>query len=224
MSPAKFNDEDHARKVINGTRPSPLKINKDSHSIHKPCSSSIPIAAPDPAPAIKQRQQQQPVIIYTHSPKVIHTQARDFMALVQKLTGPSRQDCGYGSNGVDDLSSLDQEESGNRKIMAGPSHDNDNESSSVLTDEINGGGNCDIGNSYNIGAAGAAASAGSNNSMLNLSNPYFGDIPLFTPNGTDFFCSPSPVYRFPDTVYPSPNMSGSLSPSFLEFMKGLPEY
>lgn len=222
MSPAKFNDEDHARRVIHATRPSPLKINRDSHLIYKPSSSSFPIVAPVPAPAIKQRQQQQPVIIYTHSPKIINTQACDFMALVQKLTGLSRPDCDDdGSNGVDDSSLLDQEESGNRKIMVGLSHDNDNDSSSVLTDENNGGGNSDIGNSNNIGGG---AATGSNNSMLNLSNSYFGDVPLFTPNGTDFFCSPRPVYRFPDTIYASPNMASSLSPSFLEFMKGLPEY
>ncbi|KAF3431713.1 hypothetical protein FNV43_RR26447 [Rhamnella rubrinervis] len=189
MRPAKFNDEDQARRA--------------------------------PASAIKQRQQRQPVIIYTHSPKIIHTQARDFMALVQKLTGVSRPDCDDGSNGVDDSSSFDKEESGNRKLMGGLSHENDNESSSVLTDEINGGGNSDIGNSNNNGGV---AAAGSNNSMLNLSNPYFGDVPLFTPNGSDFFCSSRSVYRFPDTVYPSPNMGSSLSPSFLEFMKGLPEY
>nr|GMC69489.1 VQ motif-containing protein 20-like [Ipomoea batatas] len=35
-------------------------------------------------------QPRHPVIIYTHSPKVIHTQPKDFMALVQKLTGFSR--------------------------------------------------------------------------------------------------------------------------------------
>ncbi|EYU40762.1 hypothetical protein MIMGU_mgv1a020379mg, partial [Erythranthe guttata] len=63
--------------MINGSRPSPLRINKDSHAIHK-----IP------------SKRQQPVIIYTHSPKVIHAQARDFMAMVQKLTGKSRAEGG----------------------------------------------------------------------------------------------------------------------------------
>ncbi|XP_055826551.1 nuclear speckle RNA-binding protein B [Solanum dulcamara] len=54
---------------------SPLKINKDSCYIKK-----------------SQHQHQQrhhPVIIYTHSPKIIHTNPCDFMSLVQKLTGLS---------------------------------------------------------------------------------------------------------------------------------------
>lgn len=69
MSPSRrsSSSSDH----INGPRPPPLKLNKDSHAIHKPT------------------QRNGPVIIYTHSPKIIHTQARDFMALVQRLTGNS---------------------------------------------------------------------------------------------------------------------------------------
>lgn len=233
MSPAKFNvDEDPARRLIHGPRPSPLKINKDSHFIHKtsssPSSSSIHDAAPV---AVKQQQQpqrrQQPVIIYTHSPKIIHTQPRDFMALVQKLTGQSRTEGrGRGNGDGNDSASLDQKESrSSRKIImagggGGVSHDNDNESSSVLTsDEINGGGGS--------GGGGDSIKIGNSNSSstLNFSNPLFGDIPLFTPNGgRDFFCSPRPGYRFQDTLSPSPNMGASLSPSFLEFMKGLPDY
>lgn len=34
-------------------------------------------------------KERHPVITYTHSPKVIHTHPKDFMALVQKLTGYS---------------------------------------------------------------------------------------------------------------------------------------
>ncbi|URE38464.1 VQ motif [Musa troglodytarum] len=65
---------------INGPRPSaPLRIHKGSHLIHRPPSSSG-----------ARCQRNHPVVIYTHSPKVIHTQASDFMALVQKLTGRSQ--------------------------------------------------------------------------------------------------------------------------------------
>ncbi|KAI3921808.1 hypothetical protein MKX01_005497 [Papaver californicum] len=82
------------KRELQGPRPTPLKIRKDSHKIKKP-----PIA-----PQLQnQRQQQQqqsyqqpgnsqqrpPVIIYTVSPKVIHTDPNDFMKLVQRLTGPS---------------------------------------------------------------------------------------------------------------------------------------
>ncbi|KAI3516735.1 hypothetical protein L1887_15730 [Cichorium endivia] len=56
-------------------------------------------------------------------------------------------------------------------------------------------------------------------------NPYMADIPLFTPNASDYFCSPRPLFRFTDMVSSSPNMSASLSPSSLvDLMKILPEY
>ncbi|KAL5703628.1 hypothetical protein ACHQM5_022156 [Ranunculus cassubicifolius] len=83
---------------IQGPRPTPLKVRKDSHKIKKP-----PIAPPYhpqhhqqqqsqsqyqyPPPQQQQQQQRQPVIIYTVSPKVIHTDASEFMSLVQRLTG-----------------------------------------------------------------------------------------------------------------------------------------
>lgn len=55
---------------LQGPRPTPLRINKDSHNIKKP-----------PLPP------RQPIIIYTVSPKIIHTTPSDFMTLVQRLTG-----------------------------------------------------------------------------------------------------------------------------------------
>ncbi|KAL1221619.1 VQ motif-containing protein 20 [Cardamine amara subsp. amara] len=66
--------------------PSPptLKVNKDSHVIKKPPSS--------PSSSSSTGKPRHPVIIYTHTPKVIHTNPTDFMALVQKLTGMSRSE------------------------------------------------------------------------------------------------------------------------------------
>ncbi|KAF7827810.1 VQ motif-containing protein 8, chloroplastic [Senna tora] len=62
---------------INGPRPSPLNImNADSRPIKKQPHGVVSVAA-----------VRKPIIIYTHSPKVIHTKAQDFMALVQSLTG-----------------------------------------------------------------------------------------------------------------------------------------
>uniref|UniRef100_A0A5B7CB42 VQ domain-containing protein n=1 Tax=Davidia involucrata TaxID=16924 RepID=A0A5B7CB42_DAVIN len=163
MRPAKFDDEE-VRRVIHGPRPSPLRINKDSHAIQKPAANH------------QQQQRRNPVIIYTHSPKIIHTQARDFMALVQKLTGQNS-----GENNL-------------RPII----HE-DNESSSVLTDE-----NC---------CGDFKESSSSVSPIFNINpNPYFADMPLFTPNSNDFFCSPRHLFR-----YPSPNMGNLI-------MKGLPEY
>lgn len=150
---------------MNGTRPSPLKIAKDSHFIQK------------------QQQKRQPVIIYTHSPKIIHTQARDFMALVQKLTGMSQSE--------DEITHVPSKSQNREMKQQGSikfenddenkssSHD-DNESSSVVTDEKCGKGVVD----NNVKDSSCSFDG---TRMLNLSHPYFADIPLFTP---------TPVYRF----------------------------
>ncbi|XP_042024246.1 protein MKS1-like [Salvia splendens] len=64
------------RKELQGPRPAPLKVRKDSHKIRKP-------------PAVQPHAPPQPVIIYTVSPKIIHANPSDFMSLVQRLTGPN---------------------------------------------------------------------------------------------------------------------------------------
>ncbi|KAG0491414.1 hypothetical protein HPP92_004394 [Vanilla planifolia] len=72
---------------LNRIRPPPLQVAKWSHKISKRdsltccCSSS---SSPSPSYSFKR---PKPVIIYTHSPKVIHTSADHFKSLVQKLTG-----------------------------------------------------------------------------------------------------------------------------------------
>ncbi|GLJ54239.1 hypothetical protein SUGI_1163350 [Cryptomeria japonica] len=52
---------------IRGSKPTPLKVSKNTHNCIK----------------------IQPLIIYLRSPEVIHTQPKDFMAVVQRLTGCS---------------------------------------------------------------------------------------------------------------------------------------
>ena len=218
MSPPKFHVDHHEEvprwEMIKGPRPSPLKINKESHVIHKPSFSSSPSSVSDCVATTMYRQQQrQPVIIYTHSPKIIHTEARDFMALVQKLTGQT------GSNDDDDQTaalpkaqkseeSLCAKGNDHNKVMKPVGHD-DNESSSALTDKNYG----DI-----------KSSSSSFSPILDQNNPYFADIPLFTPNSANFVCSPWPVYRYPDSAFVSPNIGNLMSPSVLEFLKGLPDH
>lgn len=68
------------RDLQGAPRPAPLKICRDSHNIRKP---QVPMPA---------MQYRKPVIIYTDSPKVIHTEAREFMKLVQRLTGRVKGD------------------------------------------------------------------------------------------------------------------------------------
>ncbi|XP_010247250.1 PREDICTED: protein MKS1 [Nelumbo nucifera] len=72
------------RRELQGPRPTPLKVSKDSYKIKKPPVPPQPSHPPQP-PA----QNRPPVIIYAVSPKVIHTDASEFMTLVQRLTGPS---------------------------------------------------------------------------------------------------------------------------------------
>ncbi|KAJ1695850.1 hypothetical protein LUZ63_012548 [Rhynchospora breviuscula] len=72
------------RRELQGPRPTPLKVRKDSHKIKKP-----PVAPAQPQPAAAPIQHRPPVIIYAVSPKVIHTNPSEFMSLVQRLTGSS---------------------------------------------------------------------------------------------------------------------------------------
>jgi hypothetical protein len=68
---------------LQGPRPQRLSVSKDSHKVRKPLVVPLPHGAQQ-----AQQQPRAPVIIYDASPKVIHTQPSEFMALVQRLTGP----------------------------------------------------------------------------------------------------------------------------------------
>ncbi|KAJ6852914.1 nuclear speckle RNA-binding protein B-like [Iris pallida] len=71
-------------RQLQGPRPAPLKVRKESYKINK----KPPAVPQNPNQALPQQQQRPPVIIYTVSPKIIHTNPSDFMTLVQRLTGP----------------------------------------------------------------------------------------------------------------------------------------
>ncbi|XP_017970773.1 PREDICTED: uncharacterized protein LOC18607098 isoform X3 [Theobroma cacao] len=72
---------------IQGPRPPPLKVSKDSHKIKKP--PHPPSHAAGPAAAAADQRRPEPVIIYAVSPKVIHAEESDFMSIVQRYTGLS---------------------------------------------------------------------------------------------------------------------------------------
>lgn len=81
---------------LQGPRPSPLSVNKASHKIGKPPRPAPPYhpqRAPPPA-------NREPVIIYAISPKVIHTEASDFMSVVQRLTGLCSSSTGASSSEI----------------------------------------------------------------------------------------------------------------------------
>ncbi|XP_051139590.1 protein MKS1 [Andrographis paniculata] len=86
MDLPEFSSGRSPRRELQGPRPTPLKVRKDSHKIRKP-----PVAPPtaghlQPPPHAPPRP---PVIIYTVSPKIIHANPNEFMSLVQRLTGPN---------------------------------------------------------------------------------------------------------------------------------------
>uniref|UniRef100_A0ACD5UPJ1 Uncharacterized protein n=1 Tax=Avena sativa TaxID=4498 RepID=A0ACD5UPJ1_AVESA len=76
---------------LQGPRPPRLNVRPESHAIKKPPAQPQPQGHGHGRRDDKQGQQQQPrepVIIYDASPKIIHTKPSEFMALVQRLTGP----------------------------------------------------------------------------------------------------------------------------------------
>ncbi|KAI6699801.1 hypothetical protein NL676_014125 [Syzygium grande] len=80
-----------------GPRPSPLRVAKESHAIRKPPRHPPPQHAAGPsaasvAAAAAVEDRQQPTIIFDISPKVIHVEERNFMSIVQQLTGSSSGD------------------------------------------------------------------------------------------------------------------------------------
>ncbi|XP_057422143.1 protein MKS1 [Lotus japonicus] len=73
---------------LQGPRPPPLRVSKESHKIRKP---PLPPGAYH-QPTADPSQHRQPMIIYSVSPKVLHVDVDDFMNVVQRLTGPSTGD------------------------------------------------------------------------------------------------------------------------------------
>ncbi|XP_074565621.1 protein MKS1-like [Curcuma longa] len=95
MDPSDLQPSPRRELQIQGRRPSPLSVSKDSYRIRKP-----PIAPPPRHPTAEHQPPPQPlppprrdpVIIYSVSPKIIHATPSEFMTLVQRLTGPEPAD------------------------------------------------------------------------------------------------------------------------------------
>ncbi|URE48413.1 ABC1 family domain containing protein [Musa troglodytarum] len=62
-------------RELQGPEPPPLKVGKDSWRVKKPAASR------------DEHERRVPVVVYLHTPKVIHASPQDFMSLVQRLTG-----------------------------------------------------------------------------------------------------------------------------------------
>ncbi|KDP20128.1 hypothetical protein JCGZ_05897 [Jatropha curcas] len=214
--------------INNNNCPPPLKINKDSHMIKKSSSSSnssppsssssssaSSLTVVGPAKLPPQGPQRHPVIIYTHSPKIIHTNPKDFMQLVQKLTGLSRPEDDHPPRVKQEKSNSSQDEESKNVRSIGNGND-DNESSSVITEENCGGSIVD----GQVNSCFAPP-------IFDPPNPYMTNIPVFTPNSADFLCANQPFFNYTDSLFfnpPSVRSSISSSSSTLEGINELREY
>ncbi|KAK6157688.1 hypothetical protein DH2020_011936 [Rehmannia glutinosa] len=198
MSRSKFNDSDVTKGVrINGPRPSPspLRINKDSHAIHK-SSHHQPVFENSGAKHHHQSgtAKRQPVIIYMHSPKVIRASRHEFMALVQTLTGLSPSDRKENEKTVKSESETSTKDEG----LNSNSHE-DKQHLGLINNNKVGYDENDLSSICQV----------SNN------NPYLIDDPFFTPSSIDpFFCSSNSMFQ----------SSSSISPSFMDCIKGFPDF
>ncbi|CAK8574068.1 unnamed protein product [Lathyrus sativus] len=175
---------DQQKINLNGPRPTPLMIRKPNSS-HK--------------------QQRVPIIIYTQSPKIIHTKAQDFMALVQRLTGMST------TNQV-----LPRQQEVSENFESSLSEGSNNNSINFIQQE---------GDENSVDKGGVNSNNDNDDEQSPNNMMKFAEMPLFTPTSYDFFSpnnSSRPVYKFSDSPY---GILGSLiSPSGLGFIQDLPEY
>lgn len=203
MSPSQLQNNANQDVQNHGYWSSPLKINKASHIIKKSyssspssssSSSSLANILPKPplTPPPSQQQRQQPVIIYTHAPKIIRTSPRDFMALVQRLTGLS------GSRGDIEETQTDQPENAGHPSSPPPQPpdqeidqrtsnivaiNDDKESSSVTT------GSC----CNNVG------DGLGNSCLISQQNPC-DLLPVVMSKSADFLCPTQPFCNYSDSI------------------------
>ncbi|KAL6571053.1 hypothetical protein OROGR_000603 [Orobanche gracilis] len=221
-------------------RSSPFRIHRESHAIHKPSSpyaSSNPHHRHNHQPVLENpgggggatkhcgggpAAKRPPVIIYTQSPKIIHTQAHDFMTLVQKLTGLQRAEDGKEEKNIarSDQSESTTDEGSvsnnynhtNNNYMYNVGYEETESSSGVITEETF------------IAPDSSPVSSMYELSTNNLNNQYSIDaVPYFSPSSSDFSCSsssrPSPMFGSATIANHRP-----VSPSFMDLVKGFPDY
>lgn len=219
-------------KELQGPRPPPLKISRESHKIRKP---ALPVPA---VPAVPIINGSQPVIIYMHSPKVIHAEVQDFMTLVQRLTGSSSSSdtfaCAVKSENLtadhheystiipqaSDVTNSSQPDESADQNMGSPRTDDtpcDFDTTSLKNDR-----NEEIEN-YKAPVPSVTPNSSGDSSAPIVIAPYspfspnflfpsqrllspsiFQDIPLFTPNSDNFFFSPRHFYRFSEPMFSPP--------------------
>ncbi|KAK1406550.1 hypothetical protein QVD17_41970 [Tagetes erecta] len=192
----------------------PLNINQNYTFLHRlpPSPTARSSTAYDTvANKTQPPPPPPPVIIYTHSPKVIHTHPRDFMALVQKLTGytPSKEE----TQPTEDQDRRQRQEQGNME---------DNESSSGVTEEHGSSVN-DVPqvNSCFVDHAGVGVAPPPY--KVAGFDPCYNPAPAFRANSTNFLCAPThqlPFYNHDSMLLNRNSLSSSSS---LRALRGYPD-
>jgi len=173
------------KDVLQGPRPSPLKICRDSHRIRKP----DPAVPPLPMPIINR---SKPMIIHMRSPKIIHAEVQDFMSLVQRLTGSSSS---YSS---------DTRISDHSQNLAAD-HENGRRASKP---EATQRALPAVTSSSPVATTSELSPFSPDflfpSPRLNFSPSVFKDLPLMTPNSDHLFYSPRDFYRFFEPLFSPP--------------------
>ncbi|XP_062213166.1 VQ motif-containing protein 8, chloroplastic-like [Phragmites australis] len=65
-----------SKRGLRGPRPQPLKVSSSSRG-----------SSPTSKPSSSKKAGAAPVIVYEHTPKVVHARPQEFMTVVQRLTG-----------------------------------------------------------------------------------------------------------------------------------------
>ncbi|KAE9613915.1 hypothetical protein Lal_00016557 [Lupinus albus] len=171
-----------------------MKTNRVSHSIKKTPLSSLPP---------NNQQHRQPVIIYTHSPKIIETHPKDFMALVQKLTGLSHdhsEDKDEEANTNSCFNPLPQLPPPKHKpLVAEVAVDvkypkEENEMPSVITNDNQCDYSC-------MGEVKSCFTAAPPMMMEPPLMPYMRSLPVIEPNSVEFMCSNKPFLNYPEPFF-----------------------
>ena len=215
--PGKQPQQQKRELQLQGPRPPPLKVSKESHKIRKPPPHPHPKQPPRPLQT--QQPPQQPVIIYAVSPKVIHATTSNFMYIVQRLTGPSSS---TSPPGAGDLSPAARLASIEKTSPSERDRDRDRTSNTTtVMDIVEGEGFLDLGEAY----PGILSPAPANlppipdgffsplNDPQNFSSLFHDLSPVWNNNG--FSASPSGLFSA-SLISPSPSSMDMLR-RFLDF-------
>ncbi|WOK97733.1 hypothetical protein Cni_G06441 [Canna indica] len=214
---------------VNSPLPTSLKIHKDSRLIHKSSSSSSSNSSTISTATTTNHQpsRRQPVIIYTHSPEIIHTTPGDFKALVQKLTGKPQSTDNANDSSSSDTPSPPQLSNTSRKNKKA-------KLPATIDDSTSTSENCGFDRDRNFNCS----LLQSNNMLSSASfdpplppppppNSSMTETPLFSACSQDLYSFPNAYFGCADSTPFLPSTQnangGALSPSVIEALQAYHE-